>query len=88
MGNPSCITTTKIGIRINIFIFTFSPPIESYEKSRNSAKAAGWKNLASYRPEFSLSDTELPENIPQDFVGGNFTGDGAEVVQGGADIDG
>ena len=33
-----------------------------------------------------LSDAEIPEDIPKDFVGGDFADDGAEVVDGFADV--
>ena len=33
-----------------------------------------------------FSDAEIPENIPQYFVGRNFADDGAEVVDGFADV--
>ena len=33
-----------------------------------------------------FSDAELPENVTQDFVGGDFADDGAEVVDGFADV--
>ena len=33
-----------------------------------------------------LSDAEIPENIPQNLVGGDFAGDGAEVVEGFAEV--
>lgn len=35
-----------------------------------------------------LSNAKLPENIPQQLLGGDFAGDGAQVVQGLADING
>ena len=31
-------------------------------------------------------DAKIPENVPQDFVGGDFADDGAEVVDGFADV--
>ena len=31
-------------------------------------------------------DAEVPEDVPEDFVGGDFTNDGAEVVDGFADV--
>ena len=34
----------------------------------------------------SLSDTELPENLTQYFVGGDFAGDGAEMAEGLAEV--
>ena len=33
-----------------------------------------------------LADAELAEDVAEDFVGGNFTGDGAEVVEGFAEV--
>ena len=33
-----------------------------------------------------LSDAEIPENIPQYLVGGDFAGYGAEVVEGFAEV--
>ena len=33
-----------------------------------------------------FSDAEIPEDIPKDFVGGDFADDGAEVVDGFADV--
>ena len=30
----------------------------------------------------SLADTKIPKNIPQNLVGGDVAGDGAEVVEG------
>ena len=33
-----------------------------------------------------FSDAEISKNIPQDFVGGDFADDGAEVVDGFADV--
>ena len=33
-----------------------------------------------------FSDAEISKNIPQDFVGGDFAYDGAEVVDGFADV--
>ena len=33
-----------------------------------------------------FSDTEIPEDIPKDFVGRDFADDGAEVVDGFADV--
>ena len=35
---------------------------------------------------FLLTDAEVPEDVPEDFVGGDFTNDGAEVVDGFADV--
>lgn len=40
--------------------------------------------MAVYKP--LLADAELSEDVPQDFVGGDFTGDGADVVEGFADV--
>jgi hypothetical protein len=34
----------------------------------------------------SFSDAELPENFTEDLVGGDFAGDGAEVVEGFAEV--
>ena len=34
----------------------------------------------------SFSDAEIRKNVPQDFVGGDFADDGAEVVDGFADV--
>ena len=31
-------------------------------------------------------DAEIPENVTQNFVGGDFTNDGSEVVDGFADV--
>ena len=36
--------------------------------------------------KFLLPDAEIPENVTQNFVGGDFTNDGAEVVDGFADV--
>ena len=33
-----------------------------------------------------LPDAEILEDVPEDFVGGNFSDDGAEVVDGFADV--
>ena len=33
-----------------------------------------------------FTDAEIPEDVSKDFVGGNFTDDGAEVVDGFADV--
>ena len=33
-----------------------------------------------------FSDTKIPKNIPQNFVGGDVAGDGAEVVEGFAEV--
>lgn len=33
-----------------------------------------------------FSDAEIPEDIAEDFVGGDFTDDGAEVVDGFSDV--
>lgn len=33
-----------------------------------------------------FSNTKIPKNIPQDFVGGDVAGDGAEVVEGFAQV--
>ena len=33
-----------------------------------------------------FSDTELPENLTQYFVGGDFAGDGAEGAEGFAEV--
>ena len=33
-----------------------------------------------------LTDAEIPEDIPKDFVGRDFADDGAEVVDGFADV--
>ena len=33
-----------------------------------------------------FSDAEIPEDITEDFVGGDFTNDAAEVVDGFADV--
>jgi hypothetical protein len=33
-----------------------------------------------------LPDAEITEDVSKDFVGGNFTDDGAEVVDGFADV--
>ena len=33
-----------------------------------------------------LPDAEIPENIAEDLVGGDFAGDGAEVVEGFAEV--
>ena len=33
-----------------------------------------------------FTDTEVPEDVAEDFVGGDFTNDGAEVVDGFADV--
>ena len=33
-----------------------------------------------------LSDTEIFENITEDFIGGDFAGDFAEVMEGFADV--
>lgn len=33
-----------------------------------------------------LSDAKIPKYISQDFVGGDFAEDGAEVVEGFADV--
>ena len=33
-----------------------------------------------------FSDAEVFEDVPEDFVGGDFTNDGAEVVDGFADV--
>lgn len=33
-----------------------------------------------------FSDAEVPEDVAEDFVGGDFTNDGAEVVDGFADV--
>ena len=33
-----------------------------------------------------LPDAKVPKDIPEDFVCGNFTNDGAEVVDGFADV--
>ena len=33
-----------------------------------------------------FSDTKIPKNIPQNFVGGDVAGDGAEVVEGFAQV--
>ncbi len=35
-----------------------------------------------------LADTKLPENIPEDLIGGHFTGDGTQLIQRLTDIDG
>ena len=34
----------------------------------------------------SLADAEIPEDVAEDFVGGDFTDDGAEVVYGFSDV--
>ena len=34
----------------------------------------------------SLADTKIPKNIPQNLVGGDVAGDGAEVVEGFAQV--
>ena len=39
----------------------------------------------SYLP-FLFPDAEIPEDIPKDFVGRDFADDGAEVVDGFADV--
>ena len=36
--------------------------------------------------ELLFSDTKIPKNIPQDFVSGDVAGDGAEVVEGFAQV--
>lgn len=36
--------------------------------------------------ELLLSDTKILKNIPQNFVGGDVAGDGAEVVEGFAQV--
>ena len=33
-----------------------------------------------------FSDAEIPEDVAEDFVGGDFTNDAAEVVDGFADV--
>ena len=33
-----------------------------------------------------FSDAELAENLAEDFVGGDGAGDGAEVMEGGAEV--
>ena len=33
-----------------------------------------------------LSDAEIPKDVAEDFVGGDFADDGAEVVDGFADV--
>ena len=33
-----------------------------------------------------FTDAEVPEDVAEDFVGGDFTNDGAEVVDGFADV--
>ena len=33
-----------------------------------------------------LSDAKVRKDVPEDFVGGDFTNDGAEVVDGFADV--
>lgn len=33
-----------------------------------------------------FSDAELPENLSEDFVGGDFAEDGVEGVDGGAEV--
>ena len=35
---------------------------------------------------FLFSDAEIPEDVAEDFVGGDFTDDGAEVVYGFSDV--
>ena len=35
---------------------------------------------------YLFSDAEIPEDIPKDFVGRDFADDGAEVVDGFADV--
>ena len=40
--------------------------------------------MVVYKPLFA--DAEILENIPEDFVGGDFADDGAEVVEGFADV--
>ena len=40
--------------------------------------------MAVYKPSFA--DAKIPKYIPQDFVGGDFADDGAEVVDGFADV--
>ena len=34
----------------------------------------------------SLADTKIPKNVPQNLVGGDVAGDGAEVVEGFAEV--
>ena len=62
-------------------------------ENRTKRKAAGyqrlssnclWLFMAAYKP--SLADAKIPENVPQNFVGGDFADDGAEGVEGLADV--
>ena len=43
-----------------------------------------WLFMAVSMPSFT--DAEVRENVPKDFVGGDFADDGAEVVEGLAEV--
>ena len=43
-----------------------------------------WLLMAVYKPSFP--DAKIPKNVTQDFVGGDFAEDGAEGVEGLADV--
>lgn len=43
-----------------------------------------WLVMAVYKPSFA--DAKIPKNVTQDFVAGDFTEDGAEGVEGFADV--
>ena len=40
--------------------------------------------MGVYKP--LLADAKIPEDVPEDFVGGDFADDGADVVEGFADV--
>ena len=43
-----------------------------------------WLFMAAYKPSFS--DAKIPENVPQNLISGDFADDGAEGVEGLADV--
>ena len=42
--------------------------------------------MSIFADDVLFSNTELSENVSQDFVGGDITGDAAEVVEGVAEV--